>query len=90
MATPEMPSIRSTALMLACKTVTPESPTGHYLSTARQFERYIASGVSQTGAGGRSGVQMHVDNFLIRLDGPDLTDELVARMEKVAREVLGS
>lgn len=81
---------RSQALSLACRVVAPESPPGHYLSTARQFERYLASGVTTTGAGGRSGVQIHLgDEYLLRLDGPDVDDDLVSRVEAVVRAQLG-
>ncbi len=86
----EPAEVRAAALACATRATAEGQPPGYFLSTARQFERYIASGVSQTGAGGRNGVQVHLGDLLVRIDGNTLDDDLAQRLEAAVRSAVAS
>lgn len=68
---------RLNALDMACRAVLPGSPTGHFLSSARQFETYLLTGMSQTGPRNQQGVQVGVEGLSVLVDGYDLTTEQI-------------
>lgn len=80
---------RGLALALACRVVPAGAPTGHYLSTARTFHHYLATGLSQTGANNRQGLQIGSRDIEVRLDG-DLDADLAGRLTAAVKQVLTS
>jgi hypothetical protein len=77
---------RFCALDMACRAVLPGSPTGHFLSSARQFETYLLTGVTQTGSRNLQGVQVGHEGLSVLVDGYDLTTE---RVESLRAAVAG-
>lgn len=76
-------TIRATAIECASRAVQEGSPTGHFLSSARMFETYIRSGISQVGPNftqgiilGRSGLVLRVDGQLSEGDAQRIADAL--------------
>ncbi len=61
--------IRATALQCASRCAEPGAPTGHCLSSARMFETYIRTGLSQTGPRWQQGLETGVESARVRIDG---------------------
>jgi len=79
---------RTTALQLACRVVPVGDPPGHFLSTARQFETYLVTGLSQTGPRNQQGTQVGRDGLSVLVDAEGLTSELVTRLRIAVAGVL--
>lgn len=61
--------IRACAIECASRAVEEGAPTGHFLSSARMFEAYIRSGLSQVGPRFRQGLLAGSSGCLVRVDG---------------------
>lgn len=70
--------LRSQALQAACRAVLPGQPVGHFFSTARAFHQYLLTGLSQTGANGRQGLEVGKEGVLVRVDGRISDEQAVA------------
>lgn len=78
---------RTLALDMACRAVTPGSSTGFFLSSARQFETYLLTGLSQTGPRLLQGTQVGAEGVSVLVDG-DLTPDLAERIRVAVAGVL--
>lgn len=74
---PSPAEVRVEALTLACRVVPPGDPTGHFLSTARQFETYLVTGLSQTGPRNQQGAQVGREGLSVLVDGERLSPATV-------------
>lgn len=61
--------IRAKAIECASRAVQEGSPTGHFLSSARMFETYIRSGLSQVGPQFKQGLLCGRAGVVVRIDG---------------------
>ncbi len=80
--------MRSQALDLACRVVDQGSPPGHFLSTARQFARYMLTGLSQTGPNNAQTVEVATGTVMVRVDGMTTDTAQVAKVTAAVREAL--
>jgi len=83
--------IRATSLECACRAVEQGSPTGHFLSSARMFETYIRSGLTQTGPRFQQGVLAGRTGAIVRVDGnlgPDEATAIVAAVTSLLQKDL--
>ena len=81
-------AVRTAALDMACRAVTPGSPIGHFFSTARQFESYLLSGLTQTGPRFQQGAQVGAEGVSVLIDGENLTPEKVDEIRAALAGVL--
>lgn len=75
--------IRRAALECASRAVQQGAPTGHFLSSARMFETYIRSGLSQVGPRFRQGLLCGRDGAIVRVDGELSEDEAHALQQAI-------
>jgi hypothetical protein len=81
---------RALALQVASRVVPSGDPVGHYLSSARQFERYLLLGFSQTGpnyeqgmVAGRNGA-----GALVRVEGYGISADLADRIRQAVEDCI--
>lgn len=79
--------IRAASLEAASRAVAEGSPPGYYLSTARQFETYIRSGLSQVGPRFKQGILCGSEGIVLRIDG-DLSEAEAAEIEAAITHLL--
>lgn len=79
--------IRAAAIECASRAVEQGSPTGHFLSSARMFETYIRSGLSQVGPKFRQGLMLGREGCILRVDG-DLSDAEAALIQQTITNLL--
>lgn len=78
--------IRSQAIECASRAVQQGSPTGHFLSSARMFETYIRSGLSQVGPRFRQGLLCGKTGAIVRVDG--VSEETAALIQEAVTNLL--
>ena len=79
--------IRAVAVECASRAVQPGSPTGHVLSSARMFETYIRSGISQVGPRFRQGLICGAEGTIVRVEG-DLSEQDAALIQSAVTNLL--
>lgn len=80
--------IRRTSMECASRAVACGAPTGHFLSSARMFETYIRSGLTQVGPNFTHGVLAGKTGLIVRVDAPGLSEEQAAQAVSLLREAL--
>lgn len=82
--------IRATAIECASRAVQEGSPTGHFLSSARMFETYIRTGLTQVGPRFKQGLIVRNPagtDWLVRVDG-ELSAECAERIRAALTNLL--
>lgn len=65
----ERSAVRAQALEVAGRAVASGSPVGHFLSSARMFDRYITTGLSQSGPNRIERMVVGTEGVIVEVDG---------------------